>query len=659
MSEPGGRWKTAAIRIVTVAVFAVGDLVAAGSHATAASQIRLLSPSPLEAGQVPELVTSGGPTHFVAWVQEVPPTPQVEFELQLAGGAFPGQAQTIDAVRVGDSPVWEAYFEIPSTLAEGQYTLLTRLYSAGTEVANFSQITTLDQADVPPAADAVEIQYPANGEAFGLHRAAGRLVAGVRVGATEPTDQIQVFYTAARPGTPPSWTSCGSAARDGTVVDIRCEIPGSVAAESVTAVAAVANNTPAPGSPQRLTDDGMDAHRVLSYAQAPAQVSISPSATRSDPTRCQLFTATVLDGFSRPVVGAAIDVHAEGPSDQLRFAVADTTPLTSDTHPFQAPNESHLSREQATRCSDSSPTGQQGDHNQIGRPDRKHIESLTGTDVNGEFVFALRTDVAGTTSITAWADAVEDDFQSASEATGTAQVGWGQDPPAPSRYVFLDPDLASASTGKCLRVVAVARDGSGALAGANLDVHLKGPTSTSFCSPRGADPRRRPDDGGHTRGRHSDGTRHVEATADGEGRFVFGVTSAASGDSDLTLWLDEFDDDTLGSGEPSSGGRISWVRKGERSISIRASKRNVQSGDTVEISGEIIGDPRCEDDEQVVLKAREEGGVFATLARTSTNPRGFYSFQVEVTTTREYRTVAPRGDSCLKARSQIITIRAR
>lgn len=647
-----------AIRALPIAFLLVGQALIA-APAAAAPRIALINPSPLTSAQVPELATSGGALHLVAWVQDVPVEPQAEFELQLVGGPVPGQAQTIDAVRVGTTDVWEARFDVPSTLSEGQYQVTARLYSQGQEVASSSQMTTLDRADVPPAADAVEIQYPGNGQPFGLFKGPEGLSSRIEVTATATTDQIQVFYSTSQPGSAPAWTACGTQVVAQADVDVRCRVAGDVTAAAVTAVAAVANNTPPPGGPQRVGDDGMDAHRVRTYLQSAAQVSISPATVRSDVAACRVFVATVLDQFSDPVVGAGVDVHAEGPTDQLRFATADTTPLNNDTDPFQAPNESHLSREAATRCSDQAVVGQQGDHNQIGIPDRKHIESVSGTGVDGAFRFALTSDAAGSTSITAWADTQEDDFQSASEPSGVAVAGWGQEPPAPARYVFLTPDLISASTETCQRVVAVARNGADPLAGVNLDLHLSGPRTPRFCSPRGADPRRRPDAGGHNGSLHSDGTRHVEGRSDAKGRFVFGATSRTSGDSGLTVWVDSFDDDTLVDGEPVSGGRITWVREGERSISIRASKRNVRSGDTVEISGEIIGDPSCENDQPVVLKAREEGGTFVTIARTSTNTRGYYAFSIEVVTTRDYRTLTPRSQRCLRARSQIIEIRAR
>ena len=652
--------KQRAIQATLVTLLLLGQLLVAGRVA-AAPQIRLLNPSPLTTGQIPELSTSGGPLHFVAWVQEVPPVPQVEFELQFVGSGLPAQAQTIDATRVGTGDVWEARYDLPSTLSEGQYEVTARLYSEGEEIASSSQLATLDKADVPPAADSVEIQYPANGEAFGVFRQGDALRSRVSVSTTTTTDQVQVFYSASRPGSTPEWTACGKAAVVQGQLAILCRITGSVMPSSITAIAAVANNTPPPGEPQRVADDGMDAHRAKTYLQKASQVTVSPESIRTDVGTCRLFRATVLDQFSQAVVGAPVDIHAEGPTDQLRFAVADTTPIKNDTDPFQAPNESHLSRESAIRCSDQAILGQQGDHNQVGIADRKHIESSGGTGADGGLSFALTADAAGTTSITAWADVQEDDFQSATEPSGVATAGWGQEPPPPARYVFLDPDLASSSTETCRRIVAVARDGTDPVAAGNIDVHLKGPSTARFCSPRNADRRRRPDGGSHNGSLHTDGTRHAEGRTDDRGRFVFGVTSQSSGQSDITAWLDLFDDDVAVSGEPSAGGRISWVREGERSITIRASKKNVRSGETVEISGEIVGDPACENDQPVQLKARQEGAPFATIARTSTNERGFYIFSVEVTTTRDYRTVAPRGRTpeCLKARSPIIEIRGR
>jgi hypothetical protein len=136
----------------------------------------------------------------------------------------------------------------------------------------------------------------------------------------------------------------------------------------------------------------------------------------------------------------------------------------------------------------------------------------------------------------------------------------------------MEPAEAAAEPDTCQRFALQVRDSSGqAIGNTNVDVHLTGPTDTAhFCDPdTGSTPRRAPDQGGHgaesgetDEGFHSDTTpaqRHTEGETTGSGRFVFGITSADLGDSQLVAWVDSNDDDAQGAEERSDTSLMHWV----------------------------------------------------------------------------------------------------
>ena len=140
----------------------------------------------------------------------------------------------------------------------------------------------------------------------------------------------------------------------------------------------------------------------------------------------------------------------------------------------------------------------------------------------------------------------------------------------------IEPPEAEAVTGDCRRFEVVLRDQTGQPIGDdNVDLHLRGPSpSTHFCRPsEGATGSRAPDGGGHTttgadpavqlEAAHEDGTGaatlHTEGETLPDGTLVFGVTSEAAGDGEMTAWVDRDDDDLQDDGEPSDTGLLHWV----------------------------------------------------------------------------------------------------
>jgi hypothetical protein len=633
-------------------------------------KIRFLNPS----GYSPTLVVSDKPdkdasVHLVAWVQDVPANPLVEFEIQPPVGT----AITVDASRVGPD-TWEAFASV-SSLTDGTYTLRATLYAnftgpgTGTEADSTSQEVQLTRNDPvpPPAAETVEMSYPPNGAPLGFSNITGkRSAALIDVIVSEGTDQVRALYSVSPPGTAPTWVACGfKRIETGLSATVRCTLEATAGIQQVSAVAVVANNTPPPSEPTPVADGTGDAHRVSPYVQSPTSVSITPETVRVEPGSCLLLSARAGDQFLRPIAAANLDIHAVGPDDHVRFGtIQRTTSPTAErlTTAYQAPDKGHVSFRDGIDCGrESEPVGKQGDHNipGPGADDPQHIESTTGTDDEGKFYFALHSDSQGGTNVTAYVDVDDDDVLDASEGTGGARIGWGQDAPSPTTELFFDPKTSAGTSGDCQKVTLAVKRGGNALAGVNVDVHASGPDSTvTFCTPTEASVTRDPDQN-HTGNMDNETTKHAEGETNSAGQLIFGVASGSSGTTELLAWIDDLDDDVQTSGEQSASGSVQWDISGRRSLSIATSKGSVRKGRSVQISGTIDGASACEASQVVRLKARRtSGGSFRTVSSTLTDASGKYVFRVVVKVSKKYKTVAPAADVCEKAISRTITIRA-
>lgn len=638
----------------------VASLLPAPS-AWAAPTIELVSPSGYSTPppEITDVEDSDGGVHVVAWAKEIPASSLVEFEIQPTGQ----NAATFTADRVGNTDTWEAFIPLPNTYTDGAtYTLRARLYRGvagdAEEVDNDEMTVEVNQSPVPPPDGAgVEIQYPDNGGGLGIFVPKGkRPVAVFDFAASDGTEQVRAFYSLSDPGTEPTWEpSCGSGRPVQGFGKVRCTLADGHNPLDVTAVALVANRTAPPAPPSPALDASGDAHRVFPYLQVPSSVEIAQGNATVNLSACHVMTAIVEDQFGRTVAGANVDVHADGPEDQLHFGTKE-----NETDAFQAPDNAHVSRENAKDCDSDDNLNQQGDHNSPGRDDAKHIESTTGTSDNGQFRFALLSDFAGGTFIQAWADVDDDDQPDLNEASGGTQLGWGSPVPPPTQEVFLTPSSANGSTGSCVQLEILARRGGSPFANANVDVHLSGPdASVNFCDVSGGGTRRPPESGGHIGDTHEDATRHGEGETDGAGRFLFGVTSPTAGTTQVRVWIDSNDDD-LPDGEPSRSATVEWSPPGERSISIESSKSTVVKGRRVRLSGEVEGDPSCSAGQTVNVQAkRAGGGRFGTVRTLTTDSEGSYSTRVKMRKARKFRAVAPEGGSCNFARSRTITVRTR
>ena len=626
--------------------------------ATAAPAIELLNPSDYS-GASPEISTKNdvdGAYHFVAWVPTMPSNAIVEFEVQTAAG---NSLRTIESQRVG-TDTFEAFDNL-SGLVDGTYQIAALLYSNGEIVSEGVDRQTVTLRNTVGQVETAELLHPSNGGALGFFNPKGlRPRAMVDVRTSTGAQQARVLVTASRPGTDPEWVQCGSGATADGFARVRCTLPEGTEPAAVTAIAAVANQTPPPGPAQAAADDSGDAHRVTPYVALPANVRIEPEALQTAVSQCRELSATVTDQLGRPLSAVNVDVHAVGPTDQLQFASG------GNAMDFQAPDDGPHTSEAARQCSTVAPERRQGDTQRINADDEKHIESLItgitnpGTTNNGVYTFSLFSDVTGGTQIVAYADVNDDDVQQPAEASGSARLGWGQEPPPLEQQAFLDPTSASTAVGGCQRFVLTVKEGGNPASGQNADVHISsGETTPSFCSPSDATGTRTPDSGEHVTGTHSDGAQHIEGELDAQGRMIFGVTAPSEGRVTVQAWLDESDDDTFASGEAVAGANVNFGVSGDREISLQASRSAVPKGRRVRLFGAIDGAASCEGGQTVKLRSRVPGGRFRTIGQKTTTASGEYAFRVRVTKTKDYKTLAPRAEVCDKASSRMVRVRAR
>ncbi|MGI8774682.1 MAG: calcium-binding protein [Actinomycetota bacterium] len=395
--------------------------------------------------------------HLVAWVNDVPASPLVEFRYVDGTNIVSLGAAT----RVPGTDTWELFWTTPPD--DGDYVLEALLYSGTTlvgqdqieiEVNNQGESRTLP-IDAEPQAQTVELLTPVNGGRVGFYSSgtgdAQRTRAVLNVSTSAGTRSVRVFYTMSAVGTEPVWTSCGSANKPADVNQffVVCTLGSDGVATAVTAVAAVAREADL-GLLDPLDDgiDAGDAHAATGYEQVPTAVALRPEqqTQRQDLNPAgvfpcsQVITARVLDQHGQPVFGVNTDVHATGPTDNLFFDDSDTS--GDNTSRTQAPDQNAHRAEPGMNCEGEPPAftsaNQQGSHDRPpGTPDIKHIETVPstatvvgGTNQTGDFSFQLRSLDAGETQFTVWADLDDNDQHCTFEPDASGAIGWGQDPGA-------------------------------------------------------------------------------------------------------------------------------------------------------------------------------------------------------------------------------------
>lgn len=384
-----------------------------------------------------------------------------------------GSFETIpdpNATRVGTTDAWELKWDIPAGIqpvgGQAVRALITdaaaETFIAGPEAGAIDGNPTGGQPNT------VEITSPANGAQLGFFGGAAQISGTASDGIPAGTT-VDLYFTAdaALNNETVYAAKCG----EGTVTDPagpgNSTWTGSCAAgapATVTGVAARADNLDEDAFD---ADESGDAHRVFGYVQTPSTTQITPSSDTGTTGFCNTFTVTVRDSENNnPIVGINADVHAQGPDDNIQFAVNndDTTVAAgatlndpdsiSDDH--NSPTLGGHAAGKSAECDDGTPnngardtdadnaaddhdgdaftataaalgtTGEEGVHVDPGN-DIKHIEGTT--DANG-FQFSIESAVNGTTNLTAWGDTDNSDTQNAGDATqATATKTWGAPTP--------------------------------------------------------------------------------------------------------------------------------------------------------------------------------------------------------------------------------------
>ena len=455
------------IRILVTLVLVASAMVPIGNNASAQStgNIEFLNPSSFAAGpetgivvsdKVPENPDAGDETYRIsAWVSGAVQEPAVEFELLTRQGI---SLEVIDDVEQVGTDTYEADWDIPDTLPDGPYTLRATLASGVLGIDNVDQPIMIQRL-----AERAEITYPDNRSGSGGYgmfvplgtsaNADGAAEAPKALGNTDirytsaapgsGTAKVRAFYTVTDPGAEPQWLACGTESAGGAAIPssaadngVRCTL-GSVEHLPLVTAVAVVSNTTKQGYEAALNQAG-DATRVVdAYAQIPSTLDVITGATGTvDGGGCHLVEVEVADQFGREVTGANVDVHAWGPTDRLKFGTG-----TFDDWASVAPDRGSHASEEGIHCfapeDDQSPVGPQGEHQVIGGPDVKHIETdPVGTDDTGTWGFQLylpadnATTERHTTYWEVWLDetntgsSVNSDTYDVNELCRSGLVGW-------------------------------------------------------------------------------------------------------------------------------------------------------------------------------------------------------------------------------------------
>lgn len=470
-----------AITILLIATLTVPTLVVGGAFGLANAQqspsptgtaptIELVNPSDYEAKPVISDKDNNAANdssgddpddekyHFNAWTRNAPNNATVEFfivqdsnQISLGMGTHRGGG------------VYELFAAIPDNLNDADATVRVVLFQ-GSELDRDEQTVTINQKTetsddeivlmqgqyrATNAAETVEITYPENIGGVGFFGRPGQPKAATvelehsRTGTAGSEsnqgggpENIRVYYTISFRGTEPDWKECGD---DESQTDasngVRCQLIGQDTPEQVTGIAAVTLDEEASATSVRnvdttLTPNAGDAHVATGYTQIPSAVTIT-SPPGSTPTGCSpMIPVLVADQIGRKVVGAPVDVHAQGPADNLAFVVErDETGGNSEPHDNKPP-ENH-STEAGRKCDGSLSDELQGEHEEAApQPDRKHIESVNGTDASGRFLYKMWSNTAGGTTMTAFVDMDDNDRFCATEAKGDGIINWGNGGPA-------------------------------------------------------------------------------------------------------------------------------------------------------------------------------------------------------------------------------------
>ena len=419
----------------------------------------IVSNSPTDTG--PDCcAASDGVFRFSAWVADAPAGASVFFTVVQGALDFEIIGRPTEAPGAPAPDTWDASWDIPPEVLNGPATVNAYLVLDNEPIAQTSR-----EINIMRVLQAVDLAYPSSGGPFGLYTALGTAMPEKGVGArkksmgvidalytwTPDMNYVRSFYTTSQPGMEPVWKVCATEIVPDGAPDngLRCVTDTPADAASITAVAAVGNNSPGDYD-ERFNQSG-DAVRAIPYAQQPTQLALNEFAEQrvsknaeADRFYCSSsITATLTDQVGRLIPAANIDVEATGPSDGLRF----------HTHALLAspvaPDRGKHTTENGFDCTGSNeadgtlPTNAapdtQGEHPVFGAPDLKHVESAAGgTSDRGAFAFRFYSNASGSTQYTAWVDEtddgclVNDDRFTTGEVSAAGSIGWNDVPETPA-----------------------------------------------------------------------------------------------------------------------------------------------------------------------------------------------------------------------------------
>lgn len=397
--------------------------------------------------------------HFNSWTRNAPNDASVEFFIVQGSNQI-----SLGLATNRGGGVYDLFSGIPDNLTEGTATVRVILYSGGGEVDRDEEGVTVNEKTESSVdetalmqgeqratneAETLEILYPQNIGGVGFFGRPGQPkaanieirhsrtgTAGTGSGQRGGPENIRAYYTVSHRGTDPEWKACGTESQTDSANGVRCELQSSDQPEWVTGIAAVTRDSEVPatnpgGVGSADATNAGDAHVAVGYTQTPTGVLVgSPQGAQSVPGCSPLIPVTVTDQIGREITGAPLDVHAQGPTDSLSFVTErDLTGGAGEPHDNKPP-ESH-STEQSRKCDGTLSDELQGEHEEAGTlPDRKHIESLNGTDGDGQFVYRMWSNAAGGTTMTAFVDMDDNDRHCSTEASGNGIINWGSGGPS-------------------------------------------------------------------------------------------------------------------------------------------------------------------------------------------------------------------------------------
>lgn len=466
------RRATAAFVTIAFSIFLLVAPLVAMAIAQNSPGINFWNPSEYGAarGQETPMVISDAPTgtdedtstnettyRLLATTRNTPASALVEFEIDV--GLVPAPVTIGEATLIG-TDAWQFEWDIPSSIPDGEYIIRAILYSGSgvtaTEVARDEETVLIRSGNPAPntRGPAADITYPANGDQVGFYVNPdnGSTNTVVQAEYSAGTTFIEALYTVSDPGEPPAWKSCSGPNRVGTSdnspagqITMRCILQSAdQGAQSVRGLAVVSNESGTRGQPGANTynvnfNTAGDSIRVFPYRQFATTVTLDRNV-RVDPSGGSLGcsavqTATVLDQNGKPIADMNVDVHAQGPTDQLKFYTGGF--LFGPPSSNKPPDKAHAGTELAYSCDEPQEiaAGDQGEHNVPGGSDIKHIETAGSQTTNsGSWSVTLRSDRPGETQLLFWADEDNDDQYCDDEPSVAGSIGWDRPAPAPAGF---------------------------------------------------------------------------------------------------------------------------------------------------------------------------------------------------------------------------------